>query len=249
MAFQKGDKVVVKPDSLDSAGYGNAYLARDRKLVGTITEVLDDSRGAVAVNFPDLDWTGKFLNKTLELAPAPAPANKYADAIKGFHIFSGAWYVGKDAVYAPGISDSVSFGLYHADGSTYGEAHLRWLATDEAGDVPQLEIRLDDWNVLIHMPEVMTDLVSADPRLTPQAFCDLLSARGFSDRTERVNPNLKRRYRITTRYAEDGKPDCVKDFEGVPEWAKMYEPMLTAPNFVKITVSFETTQTIIELAE
>jgi hypothetical protein len=105
--------------------------------------------------------------------PAAAPELRRA-----FIWFSRAWY-GHPKNLKDGALDMVSFGDWHADGSSDGCAAVVWY---EQG--PRLECFFDGWFALAGMADLTSSIGNLNGKaIESAAFCELLIALGFTDRT------------------------------------------------------------------
>jgi hypothetical protein len=110
--------------------------------------------------------------------------------VRGFSLFSAAWYAGNARPDVRGMVDEVIFGYFSPDGGTSGEIAMRWYDL-ERGELPspRLEVFCDAWHGLKTFRDVIAALADHDEeRITPAQFCDILLACGFEDQTPRERP-------------------------------------------------------------
>ena len=102
------------------------------------------------------------------------------DTARAFFHYARSWYAGPDNAQA-GVLDIVDFGEYEQDGSSAGSgASMVWY---EHG--PRLEVAHDGFFQLAGMLDMLSTLGNLGGKsFTPAAFCDLLTALNFADRTQ-----------------------------------------------------------------
>jgi hypothetical protein len=106
----------------------------------------------------------------------------HSGAVRGFHIYSEAWY----RINQAGRVDEIMVGMYHPEGGTSGEFAIEW--TMLAGKpTPCLKAFGDSWSALLQFQDLLAWLATVDgqnpsPRLVSQKLRDL----GVSDLTNRT---------------------------------------------------------------
>jgi hypothetical protein len=116
----------------------------------------------------------------------------------GFYHFAESWYYERcrKGMKPDAPLDDVTFGLYHADGSTAAEMAMEWR---RLGDLTTLEACLRVWDdafeLLRDFADVWRELAAAQPSgecktrtIRPKEFCELLGRCSFEDLTQRTGP-------------------------------------------------------------
>lgn len=106
---------------------------------------------------------------------------------RGFHHTGGAWY-GSTVLPLDGAIDRITMGFYHPQGGTSGEFSVIW-ETLAGRATPKLVAYNDSFSALHHFADVLKKLSGHDSEnISPIDLCDLLTACGIEDMTQRVHP-------------------------------------------------------------
>ena len=110
----------------------------------------------------------------------------HAGARRRYTHLKRSWY--GQAVRKRGVIDKVTFGLYHADGSTESELAVSWLAVGDK-TFAQLVAFSDSWKVLASLTDVVIALEEfRGTAPSAETFCALLDRHGFEDATRTTQP-------------------------------------------------------------
>ena len=120
-----------------------------------------------------------------------------------------AWY-GESALLHQRVIDEIMIGMYHSEGGTSGEFAVRW--SELAGRaVPMLCVFDDAWDALQMFRDVLEAMARVDDQnVTPDQFCELLSACGVKDATPYKNPSVTSCSKPDRLFQ---KPDSKADIE------------------------------------
>lgn len=121
--------------------------------------------------------------------------------MRKFCLFSESWY----AKVVP-LGDRVVDDLFLNDENYVGELHIEWIDLN-GNKSPDYKICCfnDSLNQLIHNLDVIFGLKSLPQNASPKLVCGLLLELGFTDATQRANPNEEKGYQD----AVSGKPGKI----------------------------------------
>ena len=110
----------------------------------------------------------------------------HAGARRRYTHLKRSWY--GQAAHERDVVDKVTFGLYHADGSTESELAVTWLAVGDK-TFAQLVAFSDSWKVLASLTDVIVALGELEGTApSVETFCTLLDRHSFEDATRATQP-------------------------------------------------------------
>ncbi|MEO8663492.1 MAG: hypothetical protein ABI693_33865 [Bryobacteraceae bacterium] len=128
---------------------------------------------------------------------SPPQSKPSSDApVKGFHIFSRAWYA------RAGEKPSITIGLYYPSGGCDAEVSIKWHDLNSTGTVPRIEIFDDAWKMFFQMDELRPLAEFTNKNAGEQTVVEFLLSAGFKDLTEYEGPKPLKPYSILLLYPE-----------------------------------------------